>query len=254
MASIIDSFNDALNEDKSYLKIALYAIPVFISAQLFLVGRMASFWFFTSIFGVLFFGLLTQGINNVRLSKREVLSINPIAIVGAILKGLAVVVPYALVFGFIGYFISTKVSLPIDLPHVQLIFAIVVWSIVFSLVMTAYLSFAKYLKIVQGYNFKVIFDSCVDVFLALLFFVPQFLIAVAVLVGPVWYLFTLFHVPLNHWGFVAYCSAAFVASVSMMANYFAQIAYEQIKGNNEDYDENCQLNVIDDIAERMNGH
>lgn len=45
MASIVDAFNEALNEDLSFVKIALYSIPVFFCANLFIKGRMSDFYF-----------------------------------------------------------------------------------------------------------------------------------------------------------------------------------------------------------------
>ena len=46
----------------------------------------------------------------------------------------------------------------------------------------------------------------------------------------------------------------FVANISILANYFAQTAYENVKGNNEEYDDNHnKIDVINDSAERLNG-
>jgi len=254
MASVVDAFNEALCENLAIAKIIGYAIPVYFVTKWFIIGQMNLVNFWGVIFGVLFVGLLTQGINNVRMNRREVLTINPVQLGLAILKAAAVLIPNILVFGFLGYFLVTKVEIPINLPHVPQIFAIIVWSIVFSIVLTAYLSFAKYLRILQGFNYKLIFESCIDILVSFLFFIPQLLVANFVLIGPVAYLFSFFNVPFNNWGFVAYCSAAFVVNVSMLANYFAQASYEHIKGNNEEYDENVQINVIDDASTRLNGN
>lgn len=71
------------------------------------------------------------------------------------------------------------------------------------------------------------------------------------LVGPVAYLFYFFHLPFTHWGFVAYCSLAFVVNISILANYLAQSSYENIKGNNEEYNDHSQTDVIEEITERM---
>ena len=251
MASIVDSFNDALNEDKSYLKICLFAIPVYFIVKLFLVGKMALFTFYGSIVGLLFLGLLSQGIHNVRSNKKVILSLNPIELGIAIIKSLIVIVPYALGLGFVGKLL-TAIHIPVELPHVQLIYAIIVWSLLFSILLTAYLSFAKYLKIMQGFNLKVVCESCVDVLVSFLFFIPQLLFVNVVLVGPVAYLYFVFHLPFDHWGFIAYCSAMFVVNLSIMANYLAQSAYEHIKGNNEDYEDNVQINIITDTPEKFN--
>lgn len=251
MASIVDALNDALNEDKSYFKIILYSIPVYFVVKLFLVGKMALFTFYGFIVGILLFGLLTQGINNVRMNKKEILTLNPLVLLISVLKTTVVIIPYFLVFGFLGKWI-TGIHIPIELPHTQLIYAIIVWSILFSIVMTAYLSFAKYLKISQGFNLKVVAESCIDVLISFLFFIPQLIFANVVLVGPVAYLYFAFHLPYNHWGFIAYCSAIFIVNISIMANYLAQASYEHIKGNNEEYEDNVQINIITDVPEKFN--
>ena len=59
--------------------------------------------------------------------------------------------------------------------------------------------------------------------------------------------------PFNHWGFVLYCSMVFVINISILANFLAQASYEHIKGNNEEYDDYSQINLIDESAERMKG-
>lgn len=253
MASIVDAFNEALSEDLAYVKIAVYTIPVFFLAQLFIVGKMAQFYFWSSIVGVILFGLLTQGINNVRMNKKEILTLNPLRLVTVILKTFVVVIPHLLVFGSLGHFLTTNVSIPIDLPHVPLIFSIIVWALLFSIVLTSYLSYAKYLKIPQGFNYKVIAESCIDVLVSCIFYVPQVFIADAILIGPIAYLFFYFGAPLTQPLFVLYCSAIFIINISMLANFFAQAGYEHIKGSNEEYNENINVNIIDDIAERVNG-
>lgn len=254
MANIVDAFNDSLTENMAYAKIAVYAIPVYIIANMFVVGKTEALPFFAPIAGLLFLALLTKGVNNVRMNRAEILSFNFIELGWVLLKSMIVLIPQCLIFGAIGYNLATKVTIPIDLPHVPLIYSILVWSIIFSIVLTSYLSFAKYLKISQGYNYKVIFESCIDVLISFLFFIPQLVLTNVILVGPVAYVFSVF-IPdfVNHWGFVAYCSMAFVVNISILANYMAQTAFEQIKGNNEEYDDNMQINVIDDASIRMNG-
>ena len=165
-----------------------------------------------------------------------------------------VLVPHLLVFGSFGHFLTTSVYIPIDLPHVPLIFSIIVWALLFSIVLTSYLSYAKYLKIPQGFNYKVIAESCIDVLVSCIFYVPQVFIADAILIGPIAYLFFYFGQTFTNPLFVLYCCAIFVINVSMLANFFAQIGYQYIKGSNEEYNDNINVNLIDDIAERINGN
>ena len=251
MASVVDAFNEALSEDLSLVKIAVYSIPVYFCAKLFLVGKMSEFYFYGIITAILFLGLLTFGFNNVRLNKKEILTFNPINLLKAIVSTTVALVPQLIVAWLIGDFIIKNIQIPIDLPHVSTIFAVIVWSLLFSIILTSYLSFAKYLRILQAFNYKVILESCVDVLVGFIFFIPQLALANVVLVGPVAYLFYFFHLPFTHWGFVAYCSLAFVVNISILANYLAQSSYENIKGNNEEYNDHSQTDVIEEITERM---
>lgn len=253
MASVVDAFNEALSEDLSFVKIALYSIPVYFCAKFFLVGKMGMFYFYGVLTAILLLGLLTQGINNVRMNKSEILTLKPLCLLNAVIRTFIAVAPQLAIFGTIGYLLVKHIHIPIELPHVPLIFAIIVWSIMFSIILTSYISFSKYLKIEQAFNYKVIGESCIDVLVSFLFFIPQLLIANLVLVGPVAYLFFFFHLPFTHWGFVMYCSLAFIVNISILANYLAQASYEHIKGSNEEYDDHSQINLIDESAERMRG-
>lgn len=253
MASVVDAFNEALSEDLSFLKFAIYSIPVYFCVKFFLVGQMGMFYFYGAITAILLWGLLTQGINNVRMNRNEILTLNPLKLLNSIIRTFLAVVPTLVVWVTVGTLIVKNVKIPIELPHVPLIFQIIVWSIIFSIVMTSYMSFSKYLKVQQAFNYKVIGESCIDVLVSFLFFVPQLVIANGILVGPVAYLFFFFHLPFNHWGFVLYCSMVFVINISILANFLAQASYEHIKGNNEEYDDYSQINLIDESAERMKG-
>jgi hypothetical protein len=252
MASIVDAFNEALNENLSFVKFIIYGIPVYIVAQMFIVGKMSLFIFWGSILAVLLLGVLTKGINNVRRNRKEILTLNPIELIKSIVKTFIVLAPQCILYKFIGSYITTNFVLPETIPHAQQIFSIIIWTILFSVLLTSYISYAKYMKIKQAFNLKVILNSCIDILISFIFFIPQLLLAALILVGPVAYLFSFFNIPFTHWGFVAYCSFAFVIHLSILANVFAQIGFEQIKGSNEEYDENVQItSVIDTAIERM---
>lgn len=252
MASIVDAFQEAFQEDHSYLKIVLYSIPINFVVNYYMQGKMALCQFWGAVVGLLLLGLLTSGINNVRMNRREILTLNPLRYLKALGLTAIVVVPHVLVYGILGYILTTKITIPISEYNLPMIYKVTVWSILFSIVFTSYLSFAKYLKIQQGYNYKVISESCIDVLISLLFFVPQLAIANVVLVLPVAYLFFFFHLPFTHWGFIAFCCMCVIVNISILSNYLAQCAYEHVKGNNEEYDDHSQLNFIDEITERMN--
>ena len=245
MVSVIDAFNEAFSEDYAYLKIILYSIPVNFVVDLYMKGKIHEFHYWGIIVGLLLLGLLTAGINNVRMNKREILTLNPLHYLKALGKTFVVVVPHLILFGALGHFIVTKVKIPIALPWIPLTFKIIVWSIIFSIIFTSYLSFAKYLRIKEGFNYKAIADCCIDVLISFVIFVLPLSFANIVLLGPVAYLFFVFKLPFTHWGFIAYCCMVLIINISMLANFLAQCAYEHIKGSADDYNENCQFDMLD---------
>ena len=247
MSSIIDAFNDAFSERLSFIKFGIYAIPVYFCLKFYITGQMNYLYSLGTVAAILLLALFTQAIYNVRQNRREILSFNPIELAFSLAKSVVVLLPNVLVFGFVGKIITENISIPIDLPHVDLIFDIIVWSIVFSIILTSYLCFTKYLNIRDGFNYKVIFSSFVDVFLGILFFIPQLALANVFIIGPFAYLFWLFHVPFTNWGFIVCCSIAIVVNISIIANYFAQFSYEAIVSSDEDKDDYQITKIIEDI-------
>lgn len=255
MASIVDSLSEAFLDTFAPLKLVGFAIPVYFAIVSFMDGNLPMLYLWYGVISVLFLALLTQGIYNVRRSKREILSLNPWALAKDLVKTIVAVLPNAVVWFGAAYLIAQNVTIPVEVDWAQKVFTRVLFSIVFAIVMTSYLSFAKTMKVVQAYNYKVIFDSCVDVLIALFFYVLQLALVQVVLFGPVAYLYSFFRVPFTHWTFLFYSSIVAVVDLSITANYLAQIAYECIPGNNEEYDNNydAPIDLIDEAAERMNG-
>lgn len=255
MASIVDSLNEAFLDSFAPVKLIGFAIPVYFAISSFMAGNLPMLYIWGSVIAVLFLALLTQGIYNVRRSKREILSLNPFMLVKDLAMALVAIVPNAIVWIGAGFLIVKNITIPIEVSWAQITFECIVYIIVSSIVMTSYLSFAKTMKVPQAYNYKVIFDSCVDVLIAMLFFLFQLVLVLIILFGPVVYLYSFFKVPKTHWTFLFYASVVAVVSLSVSANYLAQIAYECIPGNNEEYDNNydAPIDLIDEAAERMNG-
>lgn len=255
MASIVDSLSEAFLDSFAPLKIVGFAIPVYFAVESFMDGNLPMLYMWYGVISILFLALLTQGIYNVRRSKREILSLNPWVLAKDLAKTIVAVLPNVVVWAGAGFILAKNVVIPINVDWAQTVFEWIVFIIVFAIVMTSYLSFSKTMKIVQAYNYKVVFDSCVDVLIALFFFVLQLAVVQVVLLGPVAYLYFFFKVPFTHWTFLFYSSMVVVVDLSITANYLAQIAYECIPGNNEEYDNNydAPIDLIDDAVERMNG-
>ena len=251
MASIIDYCNETFSEHFAVLKFLVYAAPVYFVTNMFLVGDTKNFNFWAVALAVLFMGVLATGINNVRLNRTEILTFNIKRLFIAIVKGLVVVLPLGFVFYYLGSFIISLIKLPKEVPHGDLIVNIVIWVILASILLTSFLSFSKYIRIKDGYNFKAMLESCMDVFVSILFFSPQLLIANVIFVGPVWCLFKFFNWPLNHWAFVAFCCLVFVINISILSNYFAQLGYEHIRGKDGEYEDKVQFGALDHAINKI---
>ncbi|MBR1619862.1 hypothetical protein IJ674_08215 [bacterium] len=241
MASLTDAFNDAFGEDMAMVKIIVYAIPVSICANLFLIKSFVAGYFFAIPTLILMATLMSNGICNIRSNKREILTFNIISLISVTIKLIIAVLPILCLMMFIGYCIVTFVKFPFDIPNFTLIFNCIVWLIVFSVIFTSYLAFSKTLNIFDAYNIKVISESSMDVCINLLFLIPQLLIANGIFIGAVWYLFFVFKLPLNSILFVFYCSCVGVLNLSALSSYFAQASYELIKGKDSEYQDNYYM-------------
>lgn len=235
MASLIDAFNDAICDRLALIKFIIYAIPVFVTANCFLGKQWYLFYFCCFLTAIFLTGLMSVAINNIISNKSEILTFNIAQIAYTIFLLLLALAPTASVLFFIGYCIVTYVKLPFDIPYLPIIFKSLIWCIIASVFLTAYLSFSKKCSIKAAFNFKVIFESCIDLFINLLFLTPQILILNGILIGAVWYLFFYFKLPLTNPIFLYYCSIVIILNISIMAGYLAQAAYELIKGEDEEY-------------------
>lgn len=253
MASVIDAFNEAFADNLSLLKFAIYGIPVYFCAQFFIKGQMGSFYTLASFTAILLLGMMTCAINNVRENRQEVVTLNPLKLAWVSAKTAVAVIPMFLVCWGIAVGVDKIFPIPDSLSGLETTIKIILWTLLGAFMLTSYLSYAKFLQIKQAYNLSVISDSCVDVLINLFFFVPQLLIANLLIMSPVFYIFYFFHIPFDHWFFVAYCSMVVVANASIIANYFSQAAYEIIKGRDADYDNKHNLSFLEvDDTEKAN--
>lgn len=235
MSSVLDAFSDAIMEKAALLKIIVYALPVFLAATAYLGGQTNAFNFWKIVTAAIFLGALTNGIYCVKNSKENVLTLNPIELGTALLKALIIIVPYTFVSYSVGNTAIKYIPTIEGIPHFDVIMQGILWGLVGAIVLSAYMCFAVNMQVPQGFNLKKVFNSCVDIFVCVFFFIPQLLIADAVIVFPIMYLFNYLGVPLTHWGFVWYCSMVIVINLSVFANYLAQAAYEHIKFEEDEY-------------------
>lgn len=238
MASIADAFNDSMNDNLCLLKWSFYALPVFLSVSCYMNSKMVSFWFWAILSFILLISLLSYGIHNINSNKHEILTFNILTLVYIALKLFLALFLHVLLLFIVGFLVITFVKVPDDIPNFPLIFKCVVWYFLFSIAFTSFLAFSKKLDVVKAYDLRIIYDSSMDILMSLLFFIPQIVIADAILVGFVWYLFFVFKISLNNPIFIYYCSVIAILNISVMASYFAQIAYETIKSEDSEYNDN----------------
>lgn len=244
MSSVLDAFCEAIMEKSALVKIIVYAIPIFLAAISFVSGQTASYNFWKILTLILYLGALTFGIYNVKHKKEIVLTLNPVELFASLLKALLVLVPHILVWGILGLYISRLVPEVDSIAHFSTVVRIIIWSIAGSIVLAAYICFAADLKLGEGFNLPKILRSCVEIFVSVFFFLPQLLIADALIILPIMYTFKYLNVALTHWGFVWYCSMVAVINLSVFANYLAQAVYEFMPLSDSDYRDNY---VIDEF-------
>lgn len=243
MASIADALNDSINDDYFIVKLFVFAIPVFACAYFYLANNMFAFYFLAVPTILLLLSVLSTGIFNISSNKREIIIFNLFSLIVGIFKLLFALFPHFLILSSIGFCVFSFVKIPVDIPYIDLIFNIIVGFLLFSIFFTSYLAFSQKLEIAKAYNMKIVSGSCVDVLISILFYIPQLLVLNCIIVGLAWYFFYVFKIPLNSPFFVYLCSIVLIFNISITAGYFAQVAYEVIKGEDEDYNDNYTMKV-----------
>lgn len=227
MASIKDALEESLTDDFAIIKYFLFAIPVFICYQLFSQGNMGLFYFLGFFTLLMLVSILIQCINNVRNGKNYVLpTFNIIAFGVTAFKALFAVGPIIGIGLWLGSLIA-GIKIPIPLANIQLIYAIIVWLIMGSIMVTSIILYAKTEHIKDAYNLSLISNTCIDILVSILFFIPQLILVNGIIVGTIAYLFAIF-LSLENPIFVYICSMALIMNIAITGNYFAQIDYELV--------------------------
>lgn len=233
MASIKDAFEESYQDTHAMLKYILFAIPVYFCADLYMKGNTGGFWTLFSITYLLLFGFLIKCTANVRNGEDHVLpSFNIFALFWAGIKGTIALGPSIAINCWIASFLCGLIANYIPEPNTLIIFQVIIWGLFGSIILTGYLCYAKGFRIVDAYNFKVISESCCDILVAVLFMIPQVLLANALLIGPVTYvIWVFFGIP--HPVAIYYWSAVLVFNLAMCGHYLAQVDYEAIRSKED---------------------
>lgn len=234
MASIKDAFEESLQDNNAILKYIIFSLPVFYCVYLFSEGKLGAFWTVASITFLLLFGIFIKCTTNVRNGKDAVLpSFNIFSIIWSGIKGSIALGPSIAINCWLASLVCNLLTNVFPEPNTLLVFKCAVWGLFSSFILTGYLCYAKSFKIVDAYNFKTISESCIDILIAVLFLIPQVLIANAILLIPVSYVIWVFF-GLPHPIAIFYWCMVLVFNLAMCAHYLAQLDYEAIGRKDND--------------------
>ncbi|MBQ8168866.1 hypothetical protein IJZ97_05565 [bacterium] len=225
MASIKDAIEETIGETAALKKFLLYAIPIYITYWLFSIGNMS--WCFTVGFFTILM-LLTifeKAFHNIRNEKNYILE--PLNIFSYIYSSTKVLFAFGPMFG-ICYWIGIKLvslEIPIPLPNIQLIYTIIVWTLLGSIVITSLLNYAKTEKVKDAYDIVLISNTCIDILLAAVFYIPQAAIVNILFLGIFAYVFGILWYLTNP-VFIFLCCITLAFNMVVAGHYFAQFDYE----------------------------
>lgn len=230
MASIKDAFDESFQDTHAIIKYIIFALPVFYCIYLYTNNNMGGFWTMATITFLMLFGILIKCTANVRNGKDAVLpSFNIFGILWSGLKGTIALGPSIAINSWLAILVNQNLLPNIFVePNTLMVFQGIVWALFGSIMLTGYLCYAKTFKIADTYNFKTISESCIDILVAVLFMIPQVLIANAILIIPVSYvIWVFFGLPSPIANF--YWSMVLIFNLAMCGHYLAQMDYEAIK-------------------------
>lgn len=232
MASLKDALDDALTEKHAKFIYVLCALPLFFSYTLFQKGDINATFYAVAAFSILMLlTFLVTVTNNIYNAKTKVLpGLNIIKSLITTGKTIIAIVPITAVCVFAGIKL-TELQIPALIDNIQLIYSVIVWMILGSIILTSLILFSMNEKITNAYNLSNISNYCIDILIAFIFYIPQLVILNALVLGTIAYVFSLF------WGlenpvFIYICCITVVINTVISGSYFAQIAYDVIPRDN----------------------
>ncbi len=228
MASIIDALEEACENKTAYLKMIIYSIPVFISYELFHMGNMGLFWVVGGLTALMLVTLLVSVIHNVRNVKNYTWpTFNIFDFALTAVKSLVAVGPILTLCAWGGWKVS-NIQIPEIFPNAQMVYSVVVWLLFIAVMLTSFIFFSKTKKIREAYNIVTISNNCIDIIIAVLFFIPQIAILNLIIYGPVVYIFSLFG-GFDNLLFAYVTSFYAILNIGITGNYLAQVDYENVE-------------------------
>lgn len=224
MASVIDSFKETFGDRMSFLKLLVFAVPIFVSYDLFTSAKsdfgQATILAIITLF--LLFGFLTKITGNV-INERDSLlpSLNPVKLAITAAKSIIAIGPITLICYLLANYACTVINF---VQWLDIILEFLVWLIVLAIIVTAYLMFAPKERITDAYKMKLLYQKAGDLIVTLIVMVIQFILINLPTTGFIVYtLYILFGFgPILNF-FLAY---ALVFNIASMGQYLAQVHYE----------------------------
>lgn len=229
MASIKDAFEESFQDNHSFFKFFVLALPVYYCTNAYLnkENLVPLFWVFTLTF-LLLFGFVIKCTTNVRNGANNVLpGLNIFDLIWTGTKGTVALGPVIVINCILAHYLCKFTANFIVDEGTLNVFKFVIWSIFGAIIMTGYLGYAKTFKIKDAYNFKAISQSSTDVLIAVLFMIPQVLLAAGLVLVPASYILWLFF-GMSHSIAIFYYCIVFVFTLAVSAHYLAQIDFEVI--------------------------
>ncbi len=205
MTSILDSFREVFSDRHSFLKLAVFAFPIYHSYDLYLKTAKnipEVFWIMSvTIFFLL--GFLIKTTNNVLKVRDKVLpSLNPFSLAFAAIKGLIAIGPLSAIVFLIANYFSSLINIA---PQFDVTMKAIIWLLASSIALTAFLMFVKNEKISEAYDLKMISDKAPDLMVGVIFYLLQLVVMNIPTTAFIWYsLNVLFGVGPVLYAFAAY--------------------------------------------------
>jgi hypothetical protein len=228
MASVIDSFRDTFEDNLSFLKLIIFALPVYFgySLSLHANGDYTVVWIIgliTAFFMLGYIAQITHGMLND--AERVLPKLNPITMAVQSLKVLISAGPFALILYGIGcWILSFFKDFPIE--WISIVVQVIIGIVVAGLAVTSFLLYAKKQSVIAAYNLKKLSERAGDIMIGIIFLVVQFAVVNVLTVGFLAYTISVLFMPGPL--LYAFCSYALVFNLAALGHFLAQVGYETI--------------------------
>lgn len=230
MASIKDALEESINERGSLYKYIIFSIPLFYTYKLYLQGIKGNFMFtiMAVISALLVIGIVVRCANNVMNYRDNILpTFNIFKLFWDAIVATLAISPWAALNTYIAVAVTNNFIPMIPVPWIATSAKFILYGVCGSIVLTAFMLYAKSKKVFDAYNLKIISDSCIDILIHIIWLVIQLAIVNGLIIGTITYLFWLFlglenDVLIFIWGMTVVLNAA------MIGNYLGQMNYEAL--------------------------